>query len=209
MDLLPHHLLHYRLDTNGFPASRGSLLAWFKPHEDLDQANGFLLEAAWAGFSVVLGPRLMVYYTSDPQKHIGVDLGKFKDTWKDTWHLLAVTWDEGKREVFVDGESVAAVDGIPLYPGDSYVSPDWAVGYLPSCPGRPPMGFVNAVLDDFAVLGEALTLAQVQTIWSHPQQSLLSLLGMRLRLGLPRRVYVRGEDPRSRSPARNRGPSCS
>jgi hypothetical protein len=89
---------------------------------------------------------------------------------------------------------MAAVDGIPLYPGASDVSADWALGYLPSCPGRPPAGFVNAVLDELAVVAQALTQEQVAAVWKNPSQSLLSLLGVRLRMDLPRRAYVRGEE---------------
>ena len=190
VDLPPDNLLSYMLDTSEFPLERGSIVVWVKPHEDLSPGqNNFILEVQWASFELRTGA---AYCSSSGGDKAGMifDPRKFKFTWKDNWHLYVMTWDGEKRAVYLDGEKLVDRSGVPV---NKSMSPGWVFGYLPSCPGRPPCAFVNATLDDFAVLSEPLNQKQVETIWSNPGQSLPALLGANIRMELPRKVFVRGE----------------
>lgn len=188
LDLSPNRLLNYLLDTSDFPVEKGSLVVWLNPHEDMSpNRENFILEAQWASFELRTS---MAYCTSDHKFHMGFDPRKSQVPWKGNWHLYVMTWDGGKRVVYLDGVKVYERDGVP---GNKSMSPAWAFGYLPSCPGRAAGGFLNAVIDDFAVLSAPLCQKDVETLWADPSASLFSLMGSAVSVELPRKVFVRGE----------------
>lgn len=201
LDLPAGNLLSYVLDLKGFPRLEGSLVLWFKPHNPLSKTNGFLFYAAWASFAInISSSQMLLYYTSDHRKFLKVDLLPILERRREKWHLLVLSWKAGKRAVYLDGELVAKAQGIPLY-GEKYLSPRWDFGFLrPGGARTEPVGFINASIDEFAVLRKFLKEEDAGELLENRGKSLLEFLKVRFVLELPRRVYLRGDkiEPRLR-----------
>lgn len=196
IDLKKGIMLSYYLDTENFPAKEGTLLVWIKPHQNLNNTKGFLFESSWASFEIQLqGGRIGAYYTSDHKKGLWIDFKKFEENWENKWHLIVMGWKDDKRTIYIDGLKVKEATGIPSYGEKKYKSPIFDFGFLRPGGGRTePVGFIDAAIDDFAILNKMLSEEEIKNLWENKSKSLLEIAGISVLPDFPRKVYIRGEN---------------
>lgn len=195
LDLKEGTLFSLFVDVKGFPQEEGSLIFWIKPHQSIEKTHGFLFEGAWASFEIQIGGgRIGCYYTSDHSKSIWTGLKKFKEKWSNNWHLIVLAWKGKQRVLYFDGEKIAERNDVPLYGSKNYISPNWDIGFLRPCPGRPePVGFINSAIDDFAVLKKMLSEEEVKKLWQQKEKNIIEVAGGGISVNVDRKSYVRGE----------------
>lgn len=186
---------HGRAD---FPVKQGSLAFWYRPTQELDKSSRWLVFGSWAAFDVHLaGDVMLAYVTSNHRQFLKANLKDHKANWKDQWHLIAMTWDDGNCSLYVDGKKLATLADVqPVKPPTSIL-----VGALPK-PREPASPFVaianDDLFDELTILSKPLTDEQVVTLYEQGLKKdyagMLSQFGGAVSVHLSRHGYVRGEE---------------
>jgi len=173
-----------------FPLEQGSVVIWFKPVNDMPSTYTWILDGGWASFDIhIEGQRLLFYSTSNAQHFLIGDLKGFIGNWKNNWHCIVGTWDRGVNNLFFDGKKIAHLENVAPLKSSPFA---FNIGFLP---GREDnaSGFVNADVDELAILNMPLGETQVQELYSQGKNGLLAFLGGDIIAQLPRQGYLRGE----------------
>lgn len=189
--------LEIRHGRTDFPVKQGSLAFWYRPSHELDQSSRWLVFGSWASFDVHLaGSRMLAYVTTNHRQFINADLKEFTDSWKDQWHLIVMTWNDGQRSLYVDGKKMGELADVePVKPPYSIM-----VGTLPKPrDAEHPFAAIadEDLFDELTILSKPLTGEQVSTLHQQGLEKtytgMLSHFGGAVSLHLLRHGYVRGE----------------
>jgi len=177
-----------------FPVEKGSMLLLFKPHKPLGKEARWLVEGAWASFSLqISGDRILAYATGNPQQFLAGSLKEWKENWEGRWHFVVFTWEEDKRNLFFDGSLIAEKTGVSRF-NVPYIL---CLGYLPQNNMKSYGAILEGSIDEFALLSVPLNSTQVSELFnqimSGKYQGILNAFGGSVIVQTVRHGYIRGE----------------
>ena len=138
-----------------------SVSTWFKKPSSTSGSQYFVLGAMESGGDLLYLDRNENFRWGVYNSSIGSVNGTFLfNSLDDSWHHMALVYSGGQTQLYIDGVLVDSVNIVPSgtlkYIGTSFDGVN----------GSDPQGF-RAPLDEFMVFDSALTLSNIQTIYSN------------------------------------------